>query len=167
MKALWFLLFIPIFSNAQEQIDNKLEPFIGHWSNSTKNYSTKVEITHESAFPLNKLTGISTDTTEVLFFDFYYYDKEKKSEVIINSSLEENPRSFTAFLSDDHMPNVLIIYGDQGYKYKLKTIDENRIELFSNEKPRYVVDFATKESRVIPKEPSPIPDRIVLKRVKK
>ena len=166
---LLFFLFIPIVSFAQDlnTNDNQLKPFVGYWKSSTKTYRTNIQVTHEPNFPMNNLVSSSDKTTEVLFFDFYYFNKIDKKEIKIKSSLEENPKSFTAFISDDHLPNVLIIYRDQGYKYKIKAIDRNKIELFSNEEPRYEVDFTTKESRIIPKKPSPIPDRIVLKRAKK
>tara|TARA_R110002020_G_scaffold107336_2_gene249352 strand:+ start:378 stop:890 length:513 start_codon:yes stop_codon:yes gene_type:complete len=166
---LLFFLFIPIVSFAQDlnTNDNQLKPFVGYWKSSTKTYRTNIQVTHEPNFPMNKLVSSSDKTTEVLFFDFYYFNKIDKKEIKIKSSLEENPRSFTAFLSDDAMPNVLLIFDDQGYKYKLKSIDENKIELFSNEKPRYEVNIDTKESQIIPKEPSPIPDRIIFKRTKK
>lgn len=32
--------------------------------------------------------------------------------------------------------------------------------------PQYEVDVASKESRIIPKEPSPLPKKILLKRLK-
>lgn len=122
------LLLIPIIAAAQdEKVDNQFVPFIGKWEKSTKDYESKVVITHEPSFPQSKLVGSSKGETEVLFFDFYYFDKATKREVVIEFSLE-NPRAFTAFLSSDQIPNVLVVYENQAYRYKLKTINEDEIE---------------------------------------
>jgi len=160
------LLLIPTVAIAQnEKVDNQFVPFIGKWENSTTDYEIKVVITHEPSFPLDKLAGLSKGETEVLFFDFFYFDKATRRAVIIESSLE-NPRALTAFLSNDQMPNVLVVYDNQAYRYKLRTINEDKIELKLKENPKYEVDVASKESRIIPKEPSPLPKEILLKRLK-
>lgn len=165
-KLILILLLIPIIAVAQnEKVDNQFVPFIGKWENSTKDYESNVIITHEPFFPKEKLVGSSKGHTEALFFDFYYFDKDTKREIVIESSLEK-PRVFTAFLSDDQIPNVLVFYENQAYKYKLKSINEDEIELKLEENPKYEVDIATKESRIIPKEPSPLPKKILLKKRK-
>lgn len=159
-------LFLPIVSIAQnEKVDSQFVPFIGKWKSSTKEYEIKAAITHEPSFSLHELGGLSTGETEVLFFEFYYFEKTTKKEIKIEASLE-NPRAFTAFPSYDQKPDVLVSYENNAFRYKLEAISEKEILLTLLDNSRHGLRVITKKQRNIPKEPSPIPKEILLKRLK-